>query len=207
MQNVAPAHRQSLADTVREITEPKPQDDESVSDMQPYALLAQDGTEPTEPSEPEELSDPGVPEEPTEPSEPKEPKEPKEPEKKECERLRLQLEVDGNNLDAATNRFDEANKRVEELASQLDLVREGKGEAVRKTRGAYIGFFTKPGLRGAAGLVEPLVDYGGKEIDFKALAEMHRNAVAERDLRLQDVEEAEAEFSNTLDKLAENGCD
>ncbi len=38
MQNVAPAHRQSLADTVWEITKPNAQDDESVAGMPPYAL-------------------------------------------------------------------------------------------------------------------------------------------------------------------------
>jgi len=234
VQGITPEHGQALHQAVRSITSPVVQDARSPSapggssvnlDRVP-ALKGADGSEPlsisisdmpeaaqTPAIEPDASkktpSDPGTLEEPTTPKEPDEPTKPDDTEDKQketCQRLRLQLEVDGNNLDAAQKRFDEANKRVEEIHSKLNSNRAAKSDAVNQTRAGYMSFVLNPSLHGAAGIVGPLIEYGGKEMDFSKLAEEFQNAVAERDARYQDVEDARGQFDKTLNKLEANGC-
>ena len=100
LQNVAPTRQQSLAITVREITLPKPQDEENVSDMSTYVLLAEDGTEP---SEPEEASNPSNPEVPTDTPEPEEPKE------KPCDAIQKEV----NDLEWEIEAVDAERKQTE----------------------------------------------------------------------------------------------
>ncbi|MBO6948286.1 MAG: hypothetical protein JJ855_09950 [Rhodospirillales bacterium] len=117
LQNVAPAHRQSLADTVREITVTNTQDDESVSDMPPYALLAEDGTEPSEPEEP---SNPSDPEEPTDPSEPKEPEEdPCEDLRAEIDNLKDKIQENSDEQTDTVSKIQQNEKDIKSLREQI----------------------------------------------------------------------------------------
>ena len=103
-----------------------------------------------------------------------------------CERLRLQLDVDSNNLDIARSRWDKANKQVEEISLYLAEVNRKKSEIVSEVRKMYgsIGLMI---LRG--GKIRPdlptrmsklLTEYIALEFEHAALGEKYKHAVDER---------------------------
>ena len=103
-----------------------------------------------------------------------------------CERLRLQLDVDSNNLDIARSRWDKANKQVEEISLYLAEVNRKKSEIVSEVRKMYgsIGLMM---LRG--GKIRPdlptrmsklLTEYIALEFEHAALGEKYKHAVDER---------------------------
>jgi len=149
------------------------------------------------------------------PEEPTEPKDPKQSNEEFCRRLRIQLEVDGANLDAARKRFDEANDRYNSIEAKLSPELTARDEA-RKHALIDMVPLVKPIRRGlklghveARDFIGPVMD-GVEIVDHSLklgpLQKEFADALAERNDRQQDVENARDQVEKTLDELEAKGC-
>ncbi|WNK00085.1 phage minor head protein [Thalassospiraceae bacterium LMO-JJ14] len=124
-----------------------------------------------------------------------------------CARLKLQLEVDGNNLDAAKTRFNIQDNRVNEQSMKLKANRAQKAKLATEARVYYSGASIESLLRrrldpGApADLVRILVAYGELELEYARLAEEFKLIEKDREYALKDVNEALAILRNTWRKF------
>lgn len=129
-----------------------------------------------------------------------------------CKHLRIQLEVDSNNLNAARKRYSSANKHVDEISAQLDKVREGMSVLVEKTRKtkrklAAELIIGRPNPVTLAILASFLAKYTALEFDHADLADQHKKAKKESDLIYKyEVKEAQTIRDKTLAKLEEQDC-
>lgn len=124
-----------------------------------------------------------------------------------CARLKLQAEVDGNNLDAAKKRFNIQDNRVNEQSMKLKANRAQKAKLATEARVYYSGASIEALLRrrldpGApADLVRILVAYGELELEYARLAEEFKLIEKDREYALKDVNEALAILRNTWRKF------
>ncbi|MBO6947640.1 MAG: hypothetical protein JJ855_06630 [Rhodospirillales bacterium] len=129
-----------------------------------------------------------------------------------CERLRLQLEVDSHNFNAARSHWDKANDEVERISLKLAKLTHEMSEIVFEVRTTYgrfglsilLGGKLRPDL--PARLAKLLAEYVALEFEHADLGNRHEVAVAERDLKLRDTDAARETLRRTSDKLELQGC-
>lgn len=129
-----------------------------------------------------------------------------------CARLKLQLEVDASNLDAAKKRYEAQVVRVEKQSMKLEANRAQKAKLAAEARMYYGIGSLKTLLRrqlnpGApADLVRILVAYGDLELEFARLAEELKLIKMDRKYALSDKNDADAIREATQRKLDALKC-
>ncbi len=129
--------------------------------------------------------------------------------KSECVRLKAQLEVDGNNLEAARKRYDEANEEVEIIAERVRETEEKISELWRDFRELPT---PRPSgkIPGKVSIAAKKAHIFGQitELRYKhnLLSTEHAAAVRERERRLSDFQEWQSVRARTQQKYDDLGC-